>query len=128
MISNNKKGFSSFNAIILSCIFSIITFFMAYYFETIKPVTDISITSLISIDYILESSIIMQMQQYKNNIADNPKSFTKEIMPNIYMTVNYTNNQSSDYIFEVSVRGKNFYKQIKVKGDNNHPDKLIYLN
>ncbi len=106
---------------------TLFTAFTAYYLSLIKPSDMVSVTTLISADYQMESAIIMQMQRYKEKSSNEPKSFEKEIMLGIKMKVNCSKEADGEYLFEADVSGKNIHRQIKVKGCSDIPDKLIFL-
>ena len=122
-----KKGVSLIYMMLLSGFFSLFIGVLAYYLSSIKPSGMVSVTTLISADYQMESAIIMQMQKYRENPANEPKSFEKEIMLGINMTVNCTKLSSGEFLFEAVVDGRNVHRQIKVKGCRDIPDKLIFM-
>ena len=122
----NRKGFSLINMMIMACLITLFTSFLAYYLSSIKPSGMVSVTSLISADYQMESAIIMQMQRFRENPKNEPKSFDKEIMLGINMSVE-CKKQNNDYLFDAVVKGRDILRRIKVKGCPTIPDKLIFL-
>ncbi len=123
----NRKGFSLIYMMLFASLVTLFTAFTAYYLSLIKPSDMVSVTTLISADYQMESAIIMQMQRYKEKSSNEPKSFEKEIMLGIKMKVNCSKEADGEYLFEADVSGKNIHRQIKVKGCSDIPDKLIFL-
>ena len=123
----NRKGFSLIYMMLLAGFITFFTAFLAYYLSSIKPSNMVSVTTLISADYQMESAIIMQMQRYKEKSSNEPKSFEKEIMLGIKMKVVCSKQANGEYLFEADVNGRNIHRQIKVKGCVDIPDKLIFL-
>ena len=122
-----RKGASCVSLMILACFITVFISFLAYYLSLIKPSGMVSVTTLISADYQMESAIIMQMQKYRENKSNEPKSFEKEIMLGINMVVKCIKQPNNEYLFEAVVNGRNIHRQIKVKGCSEIPDKLIFL-
>lgn len=112
---------------LLAAFITLFTASLAYYLSSVKPGNMVSVTTLISADYQMESAIIMQMQRYKEKNSNEPKSFEKEIMLGINMKVNCSKMDNGEYLFEADVNGRNIHRQIKVKGCSDIPDKLIFL-
>ena len=123
----NRKGFSLIYMMLFAGFITFFTAFLAYYLSSIKPSNMVSVTTLISADYQMESAIIMQMQRYKEKSSNEPKSFEKEIMLGIKMKVVCSKQAEGEYLFEADVSGRNIHRQIKVKGCVDIPDKLIFL-
>ena len=123
----NRKGFSLIYMMLLAGLVTLFTAFTAYYLSLIKPSNMVSVTTLISADYQMESAIIMQMQRYKEKSSNEPKSFEKQIMLGIKMKVNCSKVADGEYLFEADVNGRNIHRQINVKGCTDIPDKLIFL-
>ena len=126
-IFNSRKGLSLIHTMICAFFVTLFTIVLAYYLSYIKPGTIVSVTSLISADYNMESAIISQMQKYKDDPKKEPKSFNKEIMLAINMSVECKKISDKEYLFEAKVDGRNIHREIKVKGNTTIPDKLIFL-
>ena len=107
---------------------SIFTIFAACYFSNKKHQKSISLSNLITVDYQLESAVIMQLQKLKNNTDSNPKNLEREIMPGILMKVNCKQDQTKDkYLFDSTISGVYVNKRILIKGCKDTPDKLTFL-
>ena len=126
-IYNSRKGFSLISTMICAFFVTLFTIALAYYLSYIKPGAIVSVTSLISADYNMESAIISQMQKFKDDPKKEPKSFSKEIMLGINMSVECKKISDKEYLFEAKVDGRNIHREIKVKGNTTIPDKLIFL-
>ncbi len=127
--SVEKREFSFVALVFLACLVALITISLAFYLDSSKPGKVISVSTLIESDYQMESAIIMQTQKYKQNPNNAElKVYKKEIMPNIFMIVNCTENQNDGYVFEATVTGNQyFYRKIKAKSSKEISDKLIFL-
>ena len=97
---NSRKGFSLVHMMLFAAFITLFTSFLAYYLSSIKPSNMVSVTTLISADYQMESAIIMQMQRYKEKASNEPKSFEKEIMLGINMKVKCSKQANGEYLFE----------------------------
>lgn len=100
---------------------------LALYLNSLKPNPVVPVTTLISADYQMESAIIFQMQKYKNNPEKEPKSFEKEILPGIHMSVQCSKTKNDQWLFDATVEGRGIKRHIKVIGHPQIPDKLIFL-
>ncbi len=131
MICNNslcsKKGLSIIGIMLLSFVVSLTSIGLALFLNSLKPNPMVPVTTLISADYQMESAIVMQMQKFKNNPENEPKSFEKDILPGIHMTVNCSKTENNQWLFDASVTGRGINRHIKVLGHAQIPDKLIFL-
>ena len=124
---NSKKG-NVFVFVLISAIFvSLLTIGLSYYFATMKYPKSEEIGTIISLDYQMESAVVMQMQKYKSNNKHEPKSFEKEIMPGVDLSVKCTKLPKDEFVFETTVTGSNIYRKLKIKADKEIPDKLEFL-
>lgn len=131
MICNNslghKKGISIIGIMLLSFVVTLVSIGLALYLNSLKPNPMVPVTTLISADYQMESAIVLQMQKFKNNPDNEPKSFEKDILPGIHMIVNCSKTENNQWLFEASVTGQGINRHIKVLGHSQIPDKLIFV-
>ena len=128
-ISSDKKGSSYVFILMLACLVSIISVFLAYYLTNIKPHKSISPSKLIAADYQIESAVIMLLQKCKSSSESKPQDLEKEIMPGFFMTIKCSQIQKDEYLFDASVKSENeeYYRKIKAKGNSANPDKIEFL-
>lgn len=127
MICSNRKGASLIFSMLLSMIMTSLFIVWAFYLNSIKPNPIVPIMTLLSADYQMESAVILQMQKYKNNPANEPKSFEKNIMPGVKMTVNCSKNGNNEWLFDAKVEGRGIYRTLTVIGNTQIPDKLLFV-
>ena len=124
----NKKDYSIVYILLFASCVSIFTILVAYYFSNKKHQKSISLSNLITIDYQVESAVIMQLQKLKNNTDNKPKNLEREIMPGIFMKISCEQDQTKDnYLFDSTISGIYVNKRIQIKGCKNTPDKLTFL-
>ena len=123
----SRKGNAFVFILILAIIVAVFSVYMSYYLSNMKPPKPESITTLISSDYQMESAVIMQMQKYKTNKQNEPKSIDKEFLPGINLSVKCSKNQKDEFVFETTVSGNNYVRKLKIKADKDIPDKLEFL-
>lgn len=125
--SRGKRGISFVYTLILATFVTIISILLAILLNNFKPNPIIPATTLISADYQMESAIIRQMQKYRNNHKNEPKGFSGDIMPGITMVVDCSKINENEWLFEAKVSGRGISRSIKVKSNEDIPDKLIFL-
>ena len=128
--SKNREELSFIYIVIFACMVTLLTIILAFCLGNLKPINRVSVATLIESDYQMESAVLMQMQSFKQSRVSNKQdSLKKEIMPNIFMTVDCNQIKEDEFVFNTSitVNGQNFYRRLKIKSRKSNPESLEFL-
>lgn len=124
----SKKGMSFFSVLVVPLIITLIITGVAIYLSLVQPKPEVPLSTLISVDYHVESSVILHLHKQKNKADNELQLYEKEILPDVKLSMTGKRQKSNIWHFNVKVTGRDINREYLIAGSVENPDKLVYLN
>lgn len=110
----------------LTSVLTLLIVILAIYFNSFEKSPVAPMIAIINSDYQTESAMIMQIQRSENLQKSKIASYTKEIMPGVFLNLLSQTSENGKWDFSATIQGQGINATYTASAFQEWPDRIRY--